>query len=237
MSNWNLKIKIFADGADINSMLEMKKKEYIQGFTTNPTLMKKAGITDYIAFAKEVLKEIPNHPISFEVFADDFENMYRQANEISSWGENVYVKIPIMNTKKEYSYELIQKLTADKVKLNVTAIFTDDQIDKTIESLAGTTGAVVSIFAGRIADTGIDPMPIMERAVSKAAHDDKIDILWASPRELLNVFQADQAGCHIITATPDILKKLSNVGKDLEQFSLETVEMFYKDATAAGFNL
>ena len=233
----NIKTQIFADGASLPDILEMNKLPHISGFTTNPTLMKKAGVEDYTAFAKEVLSHIKDKPVSFEVFADDFDEMYAQAKKINEWAENVYVKIPVMNTKKQYAYELIQKLSDEGVKLNVTAVFTLEQVQQVKEALANSKGAVVSIFAGRIADTGVDPMPIMSEAKQMLADNSNVELLWASPRELLNIIQANEVGCDIITATPDVLKKLSSLEKDLEQFSHETVEMFYNDASSAGYTL
>jgi transaldolase len=232
-----LKIKIFADGADKAGILEMLNKPFISGFTTNPTLMNKAGIRDYRAFAQDILKEIKGYPISFEVFADDFENMERQALEIASWGQNVYVKIPVMNTKSQPAYDLIKRLTEKGVKLNVTAVMTIEQTQKIVDALKGTTGAIVSIFAGRVADTGRDPVPHMKSAMEIVTKVPKVELLWASPRELLNIFQADEIGCHIITVTNDILRKLDIVGKDLTEYSLDTVKMFFEDATKAGFSL
>jgi transaldolase len=232
-----LKVKLFADGADLAGMKEMAASPLIKGFTTNPTLMRKAGITDYSAFAREVLKAIPDRPVSFEVFADDFGQMETQALEIASWGANVNVKIPVTNTEKEFSGALIERLSKAGVKLNVTAVMTLEQVKQITERLAAKTPAIISVFAGRIADTGRDPMPIMANAVQIMKAKPKAELIWASPRELLNVFQADSIGCHIITATNDLLKKLSLVGKDLENYSLETVEMFYKDARAAGYTI
>jgi len=232
-----LKVKLFADGADIGGMKEMAANPMIKGFTTNPTLMKKAGITDYKAFAADVLKAIPDRPVSFEVFADDFGQMEAQALEIASWGKNVNVKIPVTNTKREFAGQVIERLSKQGVKLNVTALLTLEQVERVTERLDAKTPAIISVFAGRIADTGVDPMPIMQKSVQVMKAKPKAELIWASPRELLNVFQADAVGCHIITATNDILKKLSLVGKDLDQYSLETVEMFYKDAKAAGFTI
>ncbi|TAK86090.1 MAG: transaldolase [Betaproteobacteria bacterium] len=232
-----LKVKLFADGADLTGMKEMAANPMIKGFTTNPTLMRKAGIADYKSFARDVLKAIPDRPVSFEVFADDFEQMEAQALEIASWGKNVNVKIPVTNTKKEFSGVLIERLSKAGVKVNVTAVMTAEQVKRITERLDAKTPAIISVFAGRIADTGRDPMPIMAQAVQIMKAKPKSELIWASPRELLNVFQANSVGCHIITATNDILKKLSLVGKDLEHYSLETVEMFYKDATAAGFSI
>jgi transaldolase len=232
------KLKIFADGAALEPILELNKNPRISGFTTNPTLMRKAGISDYRAFAKQVLAAIKDKPISFEVFADEFSEMKRQALEIKTWGENVYVKIPITNTKGESAIPLVKELSSSGVKLNVTAICTLDQVRETAQALKGGAPSVVSVFAGRIADTGRDPMPLMKEAVAicQAAGKD-IELLWASPRELLNIIQAAEVGCAIITATPDVLAKLPTIGKDLAQFSLETVQMFYRDAQAAGFKL
>ncbi len=232
-----LKVKIFADGAKVSEMVELASKPHISGLTTNPTLMKKAGISDYRKFAQEVLEKIPHLPISFEVFADDFQAMKEQALEIKSWGENVYVKIPVMNTKKIYSYELITDLTQAGIKLNVTALFTLNQVRETVQALKGTPGAYVSVFAGRIADTGKDPVPLMKEALAITRKEENAELLWASPRELFNIIQANEMGCDVITVGPDILSKLSNLGKDLEEFSLETVKMFYNDALAAGFKI
>jgi transaldolase len=232
-----LKVKLFADGADLAGMKEMAANPMIKGFTTNPTLMRKAGVTDYKAFALQVLKVISDRSVSFEVFADDFGEMEAQALEIASWGKNVNVKIPVTNTRGEFAGALIERLSKKGVKLNVTALLTLDQVKRVTERLAAETPAIISVFAGRIADTGRDPLPIMTDSVRVMKAKPKAELIWASPRELLNVFQADQIGCHIITATNDILKKLTLVGKDLEKYSLETVEMFYKDAKAAGFTI
>jgi len=232
------RIKIFADGASLPSMLEAARDPKIAGFTTNPTLMRKAGISDYRAFAKEVLAAIKDRPISFEVFADEFPEMKRQALEIATWGQNVYVKIPITNTKRASAAPLVKELAGAGVKLNVTAICTLDQVRETAQALKGGAPSVVSVFAGRIADTGRDPVPLMKEALGICrAAGSGVELLWASPRELLNIIQAAEVGCDIITVTPDLLKKLELVGKDLAEFSLETVQMFYKDATAAGFKL
>jgi len=232
-----LKVKLFADGADLAGMKEMAANPMIKGFTTNPSLMRKAGVTDYKAFALEVLKVINDRSVSFEVFADDFGEMEAQALEIASWGRNVNVKIPVTNTRGEFAGSLIERLSKKGVKLNVTALLTLDQVKRVTERLAAETPAIISVFAGRIADTGVDPVPVMKKSVEIMKAKPKAELIWASPRELLNVFQADQVGCHIITATNDILKKLSLVGKDLDKYSLETVEMFYKDAKAAGFTI
>jgi transaldolase len=233
----NLRVKLFADGADLAGMKEMAANPLIKGFTTNPTLMRKAGIADYAAFARDVLKAIPDRPVSFEVFADEFAEMEAQALEIASWGRNVNVKIPVTNTRKEFSGALIERLSKAGVKLNVTAVMTLAQVKQITEKLSAKTPAIISVFAGRIADTGRDPIPVMKKSVEILKSRPKAELIWASPRELLNVFQADAVGCHIITATNDILKKLPLVGKDLDQYSLETVEMFYKDARAAGYTI
>jgi transaldolase len=232
-----LKVKLFADGADKAGMLRMLENPLIQGFTTNPTLMRSAGISNYESFAREVLAEIKEHPVSFEVFSDDFPEMERQARKIAEWGPNVYVKIPVTNTLGEPAYPLIEKLSRAGLKLNVTALMTLRQVQDSAAALADSPGAYVSVFAGRIADSGRDPVPIMCQAVSDLAVVLKAELIWASPREVLNIFQADAIGCHIITLTPDILKKLSNVGKDLDAFSLDTVRMFRDDAVRAGFEL
>jgi transaldolase len=232
-----LRLKLFADGADIAGMREMAAQPMISGFTTNPTLMRKAGISDYAAFAREVLALIPDRPISFEVFSDDFDEMERQARTINAWGSNVYVKIPVTNTRGHSAAKLVHALSADGIKLNVTALMTLGQVAEMTDALSAETPAYVSVFAGRIADTGRDPMPIMQAAVARLAVKPQLELIWASPRELLNVFQAEEVGCHIITATNDILKKLSAAGKDLTQYSLETVKMFHDDAQAAGFKI
>ena len=232
-----LRTKIFADGADKAGMLEMYAKPFIKGLTTNPTLMKKAGITDYRAFAKEILAAIPDKPLSFEVFSDDFAEMERQALEIASWGENVYVKIPVTNTKRETCYALVTRLADRKVKLNVTALMTLQQVRDVVAALNPQVPSYVSVFAGRIADTGVDPLPLMARAVDALKPNPMAELIWASPRDLLNIFHADSIGCHIITVTNDILKKLALVGYDLDEYSLDTVKMFHTDAVAAGFTL
>jgi len=233
----DLKVKIFADGADKTGMLEMYRNPLIRGFTTNPTLLRKAGVSDYEAFALEILKAIPDRPISFEVFSDEFDEMEKQAWKISAWGRNVYVKIPVTNTRGESSAKLIGKLSRAKVKVNVTAMMTLDQVRDVAQVLDGDTPAYVSIFAGRIADTGRNPMPLMAAAIELLRLYPTVELIWASPRELLNIFQADQVGCHIITATNDILNKLELVGKDLHGFSLDTVKMFRDDAMKAGYDL
>lgn len=231
----NLKIKLFADGADLIGMKEMYANPLIKGFTTNPTLMRKAGIQDYYKFALEVIKMIPDRPISFEVFADDFKTMEHQAFEISSWGKNVNVKIPVMNTKREFTGPLIERLSQAGVALNITAVMTLNQVENIVDCLALDARAIISVFAGRIADTGVDPLPIMAKSVEIMSSRPNTELIWASPRELLNIFQADSIGCHIITATNDILKKLTLINKNLEDYSLETVEMFHGDALAAGY--
>jgi transaldolase len=232
-----MKVKLFADGADLAGIKEMAANANIAGFTTNPTLMRKAGITDYKSFALEVLKIVPDRPVSFEVFADDFPTMEKQAFEIASWGKHVNVKIPVTNTKGEFCGPLVKRLSDQGVHLNITAVMTMDQVQKITVQLSPNTPAIISIFAGRIADTGRDPVPIMAQAVKVMKSKPKAELIWASPRELLNIFQADEVGCHIITATNDILNKLQLVGKDLNAYSLETVEMFYKDAQAACFSI
>lgn len=232
-----LNIKIFADGANKNDMLEMYSKTYIKGLTTNPTLMKKAGVKDYRAFCKDILGEINDKPISFEVFSDNFDEMERQALEIASWGDNVYVKIPVTNTRQETCYKLLKRLTSKGVKINVTALMTIDQVKNVVEKLDPKVPSYVSVFAGRIADTGYDPVPLMSSAIEILKSSPASELIWASPRELLNIFQADEIGCHVITVTNDILKKLSLVGYDLNEYSLDTVKMFYNDAQAAGFKL
>ena len=233
----NLNVKIFADGADKTGMLEMSAKPFIKGLTTNPTLMRMAGVSDYRAFAKDILSEIKDKPISFEVFSDDFVEMERQALEIAGWGENVNVKIPVTNTRRETCYDVVKKLSAQKVKLNVTAIMTLAQVRDVVASLNPVVPSYVSVFAGRVADTGRDPVPLMSAAVELLKMAPSAELIWASPRELLNIFQANAIGCQVITVTNDILKKLSLVGYDLGDYSLDTVKMFYNDAAAAGFKL
>ena len=231
-----LKIKIFADGANVTEMKKVYSEGIVKGFTTNPTLMKKDGVKDYVAFAKDVLSEIKDMPISFEVFTDDFESMERQAREIGSWGDNVFIKIPITNTKGEPSYELIKKLSDDGMKLNITAILTLEQIENVSKNINEKTPAIVSLFAGRIADTGRDPIPYIKESLNILKGNSNAELLWASSRELLNIFQAEECGCHIITVTNDLLKKLQMVNKDLKELSLDTVKMFYNDASSAGYS-
>jgi transaldolase len=233
----DLRVKIFADGADRAGMLEMYAKPFIKGLTTNPTLMRKAGITDYRRFAADILQLIPDRPISFEVLADQFDEMARQARDIAGWGENVYVKIPVTNTRRESSTDLVRRLAAEGVKLNVTAVMSLAQVRNVVAALNPEIPSYVSVFAGRIADTGRDPVPHMTAAVEMLAGNPRAELIWASPRELLNIFQADAIGCHVITVTNDILKKLSLVGYDLDEYSLDTVRMFHDDATVAGFSL
>ena len=233
----DLSVKIFADGADMDGILEMYKKPYIKGFTTNPTLMRKAGVSDYKGFAKGLVTAIPDRPISFEVFSDEFEEMERQAREITTWGGNVYVKIPITNTRREPSHDLIKVLSSEGIKLNITAIMTPDQVRSVVACVQGGAPCFISVFAGRIADTGRDPLPIMQEALKLMKPATNAELIWASPREVLNVLQADAIGCHVITVTNDILRKLDLIGKDLGDFSLDTVVMFHQDALAAGFDL
>jgi transaldolase len=232
-----LKVKIFADGADKAGMLEMYRNPLIKGFTTNPTLMRKAGITDYRAFALDILSEIKDRPISFEVFADEFDEMERQALEISRWGGNVYVKIPVTNTRREPSDNLVRCLSKMGVKLNVTALMAPEQVRRVAPCLEGGPAAYISVFAGRVADTGIDPIPLMSEAVRFLHSYPNVELIWASPRELLNIYHAECAGCHIITATNDVLKKLPLIGRDLTDYSLDTVKMFYEDGRKAGYSL
>ncbi|MGI8864200.1 MAG: transaldolase [Solirubrobacteraceae bacterium] len=232
-----LNVKIFADGADLDSILALSADRRIAGFTTNPTLMWKAGLTDYEEFAKRLLEGITQHPISFEVFADDAPEMRRQALKIAEWGENVYVKIPVSTTGGESMAPLVRDLSERGVKVNVTALFTTAQVELITEAVKDGAPSYISVFAGRIADAGIDPVPIMERSVDIMVEAPRSELIWASPREVLNIVQADQIGCHVITVTHDLLKKLDLLGKDLDQYSLETVQMFHRDAVAAGFCL
>lgn len=231
----DLQVKIFADGADLKGIATLAANPLIKGFTTNPTLMRKAGVTDYQAFSREVLGIIGGRPVSFEVFSDDFAEMEKQAREIASWGANVYVKIPVTNTKREFAGPLIRRLAQAGVQLNVTALMTNDQVRDVLACLSPTVASYVSVFAGRVADTGCDPLPAMAEAVRLLKANPKAELIWASPRELLNIFHADSIGCHVITVTHDILAKLSLVGKDLAEYSLDTVKMFYNDARQAGF--
>ena len=232
-----LRVQVFADGAKLEQMRALAEEPNVKGFTTNPTLMRQSGIRDYAAFARAVIKAIPDKPISFEVFSDDFTQMERQALEIADWGENVYVKIPVTNTEREPTYKLVNRLALRKVKLNVTALMTLAQVRDVVAALSPETPSCVSVFAGRVADTGRDPVPVMAAAVELLKVNPKAELIWASPRELLNIFHADAVGCHIITVTNDILKKLELVGKDLDEYSLDTVKMFRTDAVAAGFVL
>jgi transaldolase len=232
-----LRVKVFADGASLADMRRLSAQPHIRGFTTNPTLMRNAGVTDYARFARQVLDTIPDRPISFEVLADDFCAMERQAREISSWGDNVYVKIPFTNTHGVPATALIHKLSSDGLKINVTAILTTRQVAAAVDALAGGAPSNISVFAGRIADTGRDPVPIVREAVAMASAQPAIELIWASPREVWNADQADAAGCHIITLTTDLVNKLALRGRDLNQFSRETVQMFHDDAVRAGLTL
>jgi transaldolase len=233
----DLRVKLFADGAELGVIKTMAENPRIKGFTTNPTLMRKAGISDYVAFAREALRIVPDRPISFEVFSDEFAEMEVQALEIASWGANVFVKIPITNTRGQSSAPLVARLSKAGVQLNVTAILTEAQVAEIAAVLSPRTACFISVFAGRIADTGRDPVPVIQRTLEILRDQPLAEVIWASPRELLNVFQADAVGCHVITATADVLNKLSLVGKDLTAYSLETVEMFRRDAVAAGFTI
>ena len=232
-----LKIKIFADGANKSDMLELSRSDIISGLTTNPTLMKKAGIINYEAFCRDILDTIIDKPISFEVFSDEFTEMERQARLIASWGDNVYVKILITNSMGEPSAPLIKKLVSDNIKVNVTAIMTAEQVKSVAVNLNSSVPSYVSVFAGRIADTGVDPLPIMKESLDILSKNPNAELIWASPREVFNVYQGDQIGCHVITVTRDLVEKLKSAGKDLEDFSLETVRMFASDAEAAGYTL
>ena len=218
-------------------MLELYRQPYIKGFTTNPTLMRKAGVTDYERFARDILEHIPDRPISFEVFADDAPEMERQARKIARWASNVYVKIPVTNTRREPMYDLIRRLSAEGIQVNATALLALDQVRHVAQALQGGAPSYISVFAGRVADTGRDPIPLMKSAIEVMASEPNSQLVWASPRELLNIFQADEIGCHIITVTSDVLKKISLVGKDLHDFSLETVQMFHDDAARSGYTL
>jgi transaldolase len=232
-----LRVKLFADGADLDGIAKLAANPRIAGFTTNPTLMRKAGITDYAAFGRRALEIVAGRPVSFEVFADDAREMVRHARELAAWGGNVYVKIPVSDTHGNPTDGVVRELTADGVKLNVTALMTEAQVERVVGALTGTPGAYVSVFAGRVADTGRDPVPMMARSAVHCETLANTELIWASPRELLNVFQADAAGVHVITATHDILAKLELVGKDLDEYSLDTVKMFHRDAADAGFTL
>lgn len=233
----DLNVKLFADGADKSAILELYRDPRIRGFTTNPTLMRQAGVQNYAEFAQEIVAAIPDRPISFEVFGDDLSEMAGQARTIASWGENVYVKIPVTNTRRESSSGLIRELSSSGVKLNVTAIMTLDQVEASARALSGGAASCISVFAGRIADTGRDPVPMVREAVRIVSTEPQIEIIWASPREILNIFHAEEAGCHIITVTRDVLKKLDLLGKDLDEYSLETVKMFYRDGQEAQYTL
>ena len=237
MAITDLKIKLFADGADKAAMLALYRNPLIKGFTTNPTLMRKAGVAGYEEFARDVLSEIRDRPISLEVFADEFDEMERQARLIASWGPNVYVKIPVTNTRREPATNLIRRLSHEGIRLNITAILTLEQVRSVAQALAGGAPSNVSVFAGRIADTGRDPVPLMAQAVETVSAHPGMELIWASPRELLNIFQADSIGCHIITATSDVLQKLALVDKDLSEYSLDTVKMFHTDAVKSGFKV
>ncbi len=233
----NLKIKIFADGADLNGMLEMYKSGLVKGFTTNPSLMKKAGVTDYKKFAKSVLEKIKDLPVSFEVFSDDFKIMEKEADILSTLGENVYIKIPIMNTKGESSIPLIKKLSHKGYHINVTAVFTIDQVKEAVKALNSEVKSIISVFAGRVADTGADPIGLMKESSGICRENKGVELLWASCREIYNIVEAENCGCDIITVTNDILNKVSNIGKGLNEYSLETVQGFYKDASSLGFSI
>lgn len=228
---------MYCDGADLDSLLQMYRNPLIKGFTTNPTLMRKAGVDDYERFGRALVQAIPDRPISLEVFADDLDEMEQQALTLASWGENVNVKIPVTNTEGCSTESIIRSLSRRGVMLNVTAILSLDQVRRVAKALDADTPAIVSVFAGRVADTGVDPVPLMAEALQILKNCPKAELLWASPRELLNIFHADQVGCHIITVTTDLLAKLGSIGKDLDQFSLETVKMFYNDALAAGYSI
>ena len=233
----DLRVKIFADGADTGGIVEMSRRPYIAGFTTNPTLMRKAGVADYRAFAKDLLAAVPNRPISFEVFADDFGDMERQAREIATWGDSVFVKIPVTDTKGDSAAELIRRLAGDGIKLNVTALLTSEQVETVSAALGDHAQSFISVFAGRLADTGRDPIPVIARSLDVMRAYPNQQLIWASPREVLNIVQADAVGCHVITVTNDLLQKLDLIGKEPLQFSLETVRMFYEDAKKAGYTL
>lgn len=233
----DLKIKLFSDGADWDSMMKMYRDNVVEGFTTNPSLMKKAGVTDYESFARKLLQAIPDMPISFEVFSDEFDQMEKEARKIATWGSNLYVKIPVTNTRGQSSAPLVKKLSAEGFKLNVTAILTIQQVKTVADALAPDVDSIISVFAGRIADAGCDPAPIMKECMKIVKSKPRIELLWASTRELFNIFQAEECGCHIITVPPSILQKLSLVGRSLEEYSLNTVKTFYKDASDAGYKI
>lgn len=233
----DLKIKLFMDGANLEAMKKACNDKLVSGFTTNPTLMRKDGVTDYEAFARAAIAALPDMPISFEVFSDEFDQMEREARAIKSWGGNVFIKIPISNTRGETSIPLVRKLSAEGFSLNVTAILTIDQVKAVSQAISPSSRTIVSVFAGRVADTGVDPVPMMRQCVSILASNKNAELLWASPRELLNLFQAEECGCHILTATTDVIKKLPLVGKDLNEYSIETVKMFYDDARAAQYKI
>lgn len=233
----DLRVKVFADGADLPGIAALAANPLIRGFTTNPTLMRAAGVADYESFARQVLEVVADRPISFEVFSDEFDEMERQALKIARWADNVYVKIPVTNTRGESSLDLVSSLAGAGVKVNLTAMMTAEQVKAAAERLSGGPPSCVSVFAGRIADTGRDPVPIMRDCLAAIAGEPQVELIWASPRELLNIFQADAIGCHIITVTHDLLKKLANVGRDLDEYSLDTVRMFHRDAEQAGYRL
>lgn len=232
-----LKIKIFSDGADLDSIIDAYQKGLVKGFTTNPTLMAKAGITNYMAFAREVLRVVTDMPVSFEVFSDEFDEMHAQALQLAALADNVYVKIPVTNTRRESAAPLIRELANQRIRMNITAILSLRQVREVVDALRPDVSAFVSVFAGRIADTGIDPLPLMKEALQILRAKPALELLWASPREPLNLMQADQMGCHIITVTPDILAKCGKFAMDLEDLSLDTVKMFYNDATKSGFKI
>jgi transaldolase len=232
-----LSIKLFADGANKDQIIKLAAEPYVEGFTTNPTLMRSSGVTDYRSFAQELLALVTDKPISFEVFADELDEMYRQAKELSSWGGNVYVKVPVTNTRGESTSAIVRRLTEEGVQVNITAIFTIDQVSEVAAAVANGAPSIISVFAGRIADTGRDPVPHMIECVEAASPAPRAEVLWASPREVLNLYQADAAGCHIITMTPDVISKLALRDKDLGEYSLDTVKMFYQDAQRAGYSL
>ena len=232
-----LKTKIYADGADLERMLELAAEPYVRGFTTNPTLMRRAGLTDYVLFARQVLEQITDRPISFEVFSDELDEIHAQALEIAGWADNVYVKVPVTNTRRESTAEIVRALTSSGVKVNVTGILTVPQVETVTRALQGGAPSIISVFAGRIADTGRDPIPIMVDALRVMAAAPTAELIWASPRELLNIIQADQIGCHIVTVTEDLLAKVHLLGKDLDEYSLDTVTQFHDDAQESGFTL